>query len=276
MPNKGILYIATGDEYISEAKLSARQTKQAVDYPVTLISDREVSCSAFDTIIVDESPTYSYGDKPRNLKRSPYDKTLFIDTDIYLDTKASELFDLLAQIELAAAIDPNEWALRMTDHRPFPDVPMSLPEYNTGVLVFQDTPAVHALLEDWEEKYSDDHRQDQLAFRAALWEADLIFSVISSNYNCMFDNPLQVTGEVSVLHDFGGLFRGADLNAVESLFARVNRTHYPRLLFHKEDRIIPMPPLEDPALFRVARSIIRDGYLGTVKSVARSILSRIR
>lgn len=227
--SSGIVYIATGKDYIEEAKLSARNTRRHTDLPITLVTDRTVDSDVFDEVRVDPDPSYSFADKPKNLIRSPYEKTLFLDTDVYLLDPVPELFDLLERTEVATTIDPNEWELRYDEDNAFDDIPQSYPLFQTGVIAYRDTNAVTDLFETWEELHSDaDMRSDQSSFRAAAYETKVNHTVLSNLYNCLIGWPMQVTGDVKIIHDSDYV---DDLETLDRIGARMNATDNPRLLY---------------------------------------------
>lgn len=199
----GILYIATGEEYINQAVKSAEWLIKVMDYPVAIIADRQVQHDVFDHVIIDSEPTNTYIDKARNLSMSPFEKTVFIDTDAYVLRDISELFELLDGFDLAAAVDPNEAALRYRGLRYFECLPDSVPEYNTGVLVYKKSDEMQRFLRSWVNEYSEHHHTDQVSFRKALFESSIEFTALSSLYNCLLNYPMQVTGEVKIVHDVG-------------------------------------------------------------------------
>lgn len=232
---RGILYIATGAAYIEEAKRSAQQVKSVSDIPIAIVSDEPVDSPWFDHEIVDENPQYDYLDKPRNLLKSPFEKTIFLDTDAYVLDTLDELFHLLDEIELAAVADPNEYMLRYKGDVEFPNIPDSAPEYNTGVLAYKQTTGVQDCFETWMSLCEAEQRNDQAAFRAALYSTELNFSSLSPIYNCLLGWPMQVIGPVKVIHDSRGLVGTVvDLSDVER---RVNRTTKTRILYNYGDRV---------------------------------------
>ena len=60
----------------------------------------------FEQVITIEDPQYSYVDKVNAMPLSPYNRTLFLDTDTYVYASLEHLFVLLDRFELAAAHDP--------------------------------------------------------------------------------------------------------------------------------------------------------------------------
>jgi hypothetical protein len=284
MDEKGILYVGTGEEYRDGAKNSAKHVQTVVDCPIALVTDRGVPAGPFDEVIVDPDPQYSYVDKPRNLGRSPFSQTLFIDTDVYIVKGVDNLFEALEYVDLAAVVDPNEDALRLMNKRYYEDLPESIPEYNTGVVLYSRRAIEAGFFESWVENHSELHYQDQISFRRTLAESNIQFSPLSNVYNCLIDWPMQVTGEVKILHDIS---RKLDEDNVGEVTRRINRTTGPRLLYSGHDRIVyplsePGDALADlwwryhPLKFRAfdlftrgLRSLRRDGVVPTLRKALK-------
>ncbi len=100
---RGILYIATEDQFAQEAAVSARSAKNSMDVDITLVTDKQRTIDVFDTIITIEKPNYGFIDKIYGMMESPYDETLYLDTDTHIGSDISGLFDLLGRFDLAGA-----------------------------------------------------------------------------------------------------------------------------------------------------------------------------
>ena len=76
---KGIIYAASGADYIKEAAVSANSVKKAMPgVPITIYSDSTKDLpSVFDYSYELRPITHSYEDKIVALNGSPFDKTLF-------------------------------------------------------------------------------------------------------------------------------------------------------------------------------------------------------
>ncbi|WP_424008774.1 hypothetical protein [Haloferax denitrificans] len=234
--NQGIVYIGTDEEYINNATFSARITKRAMDVPITLVSDREVTDDVFDDVVIDKSPQRSFSDKPRNLLRTPYEKTLYLDTDVFLLRDISEIFDVLDQFDVAAAVDPNEWELRYDCRVDYGEIPESFPIYQTGVLAFRKGDAITELFNHWKKIHMQERiKRDQASFRIAMYESNARMTALSSVYNCLLGWPMQVTGEVKVVHDTLGMIN--DYSDVESVDAALNDSTSPRILYNIGDEV---------------------------------------
>lgn len=228
--NKGFLYIATGEQYIEEAKLSARVTKHHMDLPITVISDRDIDSSYIDKVIIDESPDRSFFDKPRNLLKSPYDKTIYMDGDVFLLQPVPELFDLLDSVDLATAIDPNEYELRYMDNVDFGDVPESVPLFQTGVIPYNQNEQCEEFINNWIKIHQNSTaRRDQTSFRMAINGANINHTALSTLYNCLIEWPMQVTGNVKIIH---GHLDQVTTQDIEEIGSRMNVTEKPRIFYH--------------------------------------------
>jgi len=225
----GIVYIATGEEYIKDAIESAKNTRKHTELPIALISDRNVDDDLFSEVIIDQEPHHSFIDKPRNLMKTPFDKSLFLDTDVYLMKDVPELFDILDTFDIATTIDPNEWELRYDRDRAFEEIPESFPLFQTGVIPYRSNENISKFIDKWLMLHEEnDVRSDQSSFRAALYETDIKHTTLSDLYNCLLGWPMQVTGEVKIVHDSDHI---DNLSKLDAIVRRVNETDEPRIFF---------------------------------------------
>ncbi len=186
--SRGIIYIATGRTFIDEALISLKSVKkQMPDVPVSLFSDVEELVSSppagVDSVILLENVTRSCRDKIRPLAISPYDRTIFLDTDTFLCRPVYDLFEMLDRFDIALAQAPDRYQYNL------PDLPDCFTELNSGVIAFRKTPTVVDLLKRWEETYNrmlgqdDDSYRDQHSLREALYRSKVHFFVLPPEYN---------------------------------------------------------------------------------------------
>jgi hypothetical protein len=227
----GVFYAASGQEYIEEAVQSAKSVKRHTSLPTALCTGEEVSHPAFDQVIESSSGTSDpYEQKVERLRCSPFEKTLFLDTDTYVCRDISDLFGLLDPFELAAAHAPYRHYHPKKDYPS--DHPLSFPELNTGVLLLDTgSERIDRFLKDWLRLHRDMNDRegetrkklpDQFSFREVVYESDLRFTVLTPEYNCRFIFPVYVQGPVRILHG-----RHSDLSTVERV---ANRRTGPRVL----------------------------------------------
>lgn len=263
MVSTGVLYIAIGPEYLREAKVSAESLRVCMpDVSVALITDQAVNDDRFDRVIAEDSLPDDYGSTdPVGSPDlwpdvSPFERTIFLDTDTYVHSNISELFGVLDESDLAAAVAPNQNTVK--------GVPEACVEYNTGVISFRSTDRVNAFFEEWRQQYEAWKTERGLArnqpsFTKTLYESDLTICPLATRYNCKSHFPGYLTGEVKVIH---GRRHSASLQTVaEALNAtHEKRVHRPRSYFSKGSPIRIYEGL--PLRYRVEKSI--DHYAGLV------------
>lgn len=170
---------------MEETILSARSLRTHMpDIPVVLHTDLpdQAPKDLFQDVRLIPQPTHSFQDKIAPLLDSPFRKTIFLDTDTFIASSFSDVFDLLDRFDIAAAHAP------MRTDAPFA-TPNVFAELNTGVIAYRMNAEVKACFRLWETLYKEQlARQgrvghDQPGFRQALWESDIRFYVLPSEYN---------------------------------------------------------------------------------------------
>jgi hypothetical protein len=249
--DQGLLYLAKGETFVAEAVRSARRASTVMpDHPVTLVADREPDADCFDDVVLDTTP-FEKRDKPRALLQTPYDRTIYLDTDTYLADSVAGLYDLLG--EFGVGVRRNRDQAHVPDDSP---LPRSFPEFNCGVIAYETNDPVTAMLRDWEERCLPTHEFDQRSFREALFHSDVRFTCIPNRFNCMYRYDNVVDGPVKVFH---GPLVDRERNSVPlpEAVAKLNDSHDFRLYYAWRGRLFvdPAPPIWTKA-YRTAR---RDG-----------------
>lgn len=123
-----------------------------------------------------------------------------------------ELFDVLAQFDIAAAIAPQLFhpeAVRSGLYDALPKVSMAVPEWNTGLLVVRQSKAVQAFLENWRRLFDQSIRRgfmmDQPSFRSAIASSGLRIATLANIYNIRANVEQTIRGKVRILHAHGDL-----------------------------------------------------------------------
>lgn len=222
MSSQGILYIATGAPYLEEARKSARSVRRHhADIQIAIATDQDVGPDAdFDVVlpvcnqsIPNQEDRYltldrvAYYRKIRPLLDSPFEKTLFLDSDTYVAAPLEELFVLLDQFDLlvtpAHVIRDYEFE---EDAAPFSQIPAAFGYFNTGLVAFRRNAAGTAFLQQWMENYTNHTAQhtvnDQPAFRLTLYQGVASFHVLPAHYNIISWVPFIVPagGHIVMLH----------------------------------------------------------------------------
>ena len=205
---KGVLYIASGNKFVEEAKISAASLKEkSPDLHTTLFTDRKIRFRSFDEVRVIDNPSYSFADKVSHIYESPYEKTLFLDTDTYICSDITELFSLLDHFDMAAAHD------HFYKTRKDADVPSSFADTNTGLILFKKSLSVEVFFEKWKMLYDNDAKegihfiegrkawgvQNQPSFRRALYESDIKITALPYEFNYRL-YPRHIYGTVHIIH----------------------------------------------------------------------------
>lgn len=196
----GFLYIATGEEFVKEARLSAQTVdEQHPHIPICLITDSEVTDPVFDQVQILDNPEFGFEDQILNLADTPFDRTIYLDSDIYADDSVEDLFEILNQIDVALAYSQSREAWSIAG------VPEAYPEYNSGVMAYRLTDQFQKFLSRWEDIYftgkkGEETMRNQPSLRKALYESEVRIATLTPEYNCMFRYPGHVVGKVKLFH----------------------------------------------------------------------------
>lgn len=200
--NKGVLFVATGDKYVRSATRCARSIKKhSPDLPIHLFTD-ELNAARlegsndhpFSAIAVIPNPNRR--SKVEYMSKTPFERTLFLDSDTDVVTDIREMFDLLDRFDIALAHAPkrNEhknqvfWKVRL---------PSSFPQFNSGVVLYQKNDKVLQLLAKWQEDYINaGFKIDQITLREALWQSDVLLATLPPEYNVRYGKYKYVWNEL--------------------------------------------------------------------------------
>ena len=120
------------------------------------------------------------------LSKTPFDQTLYLDTDTAFNTDIRDMFRVLERFDIAVCHahrrnDPTRlgaWRINL---------PQAFPQYNTGVMLYRKTPQVIRFLEDWSCYFKEaGFEQDQMTFRELLWLSDLRMATLPPEYNVRY------------------------------------------------------------------------------------------
>ena len=218
----GLLYIALGASYLDEARRSAASAKVANPGLATaVVTDQAIEADAdFDHVLAHEAPALSgderflardrtaYFLKILPLLRSPFERTIFLDTDTWVSGDLGPAFELMSRFDLLVtpAHIVRDYAFER-DEAPFSEVPDAFGYFNSGFFGFRRGEATRGFIEVWQSLYEGETRRftvnDQPALRLALWrERQASFHVLPTAYNIVSWAPFVVPGggRVVVLH----------------------------------------------------------------------------
>jgi hypothetical protein len=193
METQGILFIATGKKYVQAAIRAARTVrKYSPGLDIHLFTDvSNYDDFRFETLPEPFTSVGKIGDPhPRSkvdfMAQTPYDRTLYLDTDTALNADIRGMFRLLDRFDVAMTHAHRRGSNRLRRWRA--SLPSAFPEFNTGVVLFRKTPAVLAFLKEWWNSYKETNHldNDQTTQRELLWLSDLRIATLPPEYNVRF------------------------------------------------------------------------------------------
>ena len=139
---RGVIYVvydATGTNKFYNECLYSIQTlkKHNPNLPVTVFSDINIKNDLIDNIVLIPRNKVSLRCKTNYMYQSPYDKTLFLDTDTYINHNLDDMFVILDKYDMALAHDfsrkRNYVAAAIPEYNA---LPYAFSEFNTGVFLY--------------------------------------------------------------------------------------------------------------------------------------------
>jgi hypothetical protein len=187
----GIHYVATGERHLKEAVTSALSARRVMpEIPIALFTDMEDHplTKNFDYVAKVQTASHSFHDVVEPLLRSPFVKTLHLDTDTYICGDCREVFEALDHFEFAGVHDPYRSDLKVET------LPTSMPTINGGVLAYKLTPAVRDLLANWsqihKEKFAAHTKQNQPSLRETVYKSSARILILPPEYNLRTWHPV--------------------------------------------------------------------------------------
>lgn len=193
----GVLYYAVGKQFMDEAVISARSVRAAMPgLPLAIFTGEPVPDGMFDMRYELDPSLGVKAQKMAVLRRSPFERTLYLDTDTFMVEPAPELFEVLDKFDMALVISslnslPDGWG----------DVPSCFPVLNCGVIAFRASDTTGKLLENWQRLHAEaGGGRDQPPFRKALYASRVRWVTMTNCYNFKIEFPQAVTRSVKILH----------------------------------------------------------------------------
>ncbi|MDY6803998.1 MAG: hypothetical protein SXA11_09360 [Cyanobacteriota bacterium] len=215
----GFIYVASGEKFITEAIDSATSLRKFMpEAEITLITDNEAELKHkcfnqvvyLSTDLVAVAPTHrGYYQKIKGLSASPYEKTLFVDTDTQFADSVWELFSLLKDYDFAIASAPYKAkipSMSLIEFKQKYQQKNYLPALNTGVICYQKSSKVRQLFQEWEQIFvnnapgNGEYYSDQTVFCQALAKSQVRPMILPTEYNFRIGMPQAVHGRVKIFH----------------------------------------------------------------------------
>lgn len=179
---RGVIYAATGEAYLETARRSARSLrKHCPGLPITLFSDIDDQSGLFDRVVrIDGAHERSKVDA---ICDTPYDETLYLDTDTLIREDISDLFDLLQRFDIAIA-RVVLWQRKAHQQHWKTPMPPAFTEPNTGVVLYRKTEKMQHFLAEYRAAFYDlGSYNDQITMRETIWTSDVHYYVLPEQYN---------------------------------------------------------------------------------------------
>lgn len=187
MANRGVVYVAFGDYYVAEAIHSAESLRRhCPGLPAVLFTDRARPGSPFDEVRVAQIDHIRA--KVDLLTESPFEESLYIDSDTRIVRDIRDVFDVLAKYDVAMTHDFGRKRLTMASRVPeYAEIPYAFGEFNGGVILYRRSEATLGFLGRWQElfhQYKDrTSGWDQATLRVAAWQSDARILVLPPEFN---------------------------------------------------------------------------------------------
>ncbi|MGJ8584326.1 MAG: hypothetical protein ACSHXD_09565 [Marinosulfonomonas sp.] len=212
MTDRGIIYVATGPDYLELARASAislRASNPGLAVDVFTNDPDAPGLEVFDQ--VHPVPVDHDRAKLECMPMSRFERTLFLDCDTLVVGDLGDVWDLLDRFELAMTHDVRR-ASDLVKEGLETSTPYAFPQLNSGVLLYRKSPVTDTFFADWAARFhASDVTRDQIILKDMLWRFDIRFYVLPPEFN---------------------LRRVTELDAWEPLDARVKIIHSHRLLQH--------------------------------------------
>ena len=217
MNRNGFVFVATGPQYHAEVITAIQSLRAAMPSAhVTVVVDSgfpEEEVVVADELLVLEHPHHDFVDKVEGLLQIPYERTIYLDTDIHVCGDLNELFDLLERFDFAYVHAPQRYIRTRNKDGTIaeerwqpPGVPVCFTQPNSGVMAFRNSRAVQKVFRDWLNLYRKQRKsfprpgQDQAALQQALYESRLRTYVLPIEFNLRTNRPATLSTRVRVLH----------------------------------------------------------------------------
>lgn len=180
----GVIFATTGKDYTELAARAAQTLKNnCPSLEVDLFTDQKMHIPVFDRVHQLEDPWRR--SKIDAMAESRFEKTLYLDADLFVIADIRDVFQVLDRFDIALAHDES----RNGGHAQLiwrKQLPNAFPQFNTGVIAFRRTPQVIELFRSWSKAVREnDFKGDQRMMRELLWDGDLRVATLPREYNLM-------------------------------------------------------------------------------------------
>jgi hypothetical protein len=214
----GYLYVVDGDRWVREAIYASTRLRELTNLPIAIIASEpyETLIKFGETTpnvqikVVCELKGSNFASKVIGMRNSPFENSLFMDTDTFVVYNIDTIFNLLNFFDVAMKQEPNFLTNLFPVCDDYKDI---LAEYNTGVILFKKNKMVMDLFQDWEDaisskKFNDDYF-DMPQLRNVLVKGHNQIRIygLHENFNMQGLRSYKVIhGKVAIIHERFGSY----------------------------------------------------------------------
>ena len=180
---RGVVLSATGASYLASAIPTARSIAATnPGLPIDLFADRPCDEPVFARVHRLERDWAH--PKFEALRRSRFERTLYLDCDIRVLAPIDDVFEVLGRFDVAAVHNAYRNARRAVVQHGEP-VPAAFPQVNGGVLGTGSEAGRRLMAEIEADVAASGVEKDQPVIRVHLWRSDLRLAILPEEYNLM-------------------------------------------------------------------------------------------
>jgi hypothetical protein len=146
----GVLFIAFGEPYRREVMHAVRSVREIhPDLPCCVISETKLDDlpSGVAVLVREPEMKYAFRAKPRYLRESPFERTLFLDTDTTIVRPIDGIFRVLDRFDIGLSLLPHYHPQQVK----YPYINTA----NSGVILFRRCQAVTEMFDRWLELFDE-------------------------------------------------------------------------------------------------------------------------
>ncbi len=186
---KGYIFTAFGENFYKECINSVRILKKTTNLPIHLITDQKEISDSEKSLFFSwrYMPNLHVRSKVDYISLSPFNKTIYLDTDIIVVKKIDELFKLLDNFDILATLDTARKRENISKKiKEYNNIPYSFGEVNSGLLCFNKY-AKDKILKKWPSYFYKYMNQsggwDQPSLRILLWKSKASLYILPPEFN---------------------------------------------------------------------------------------------
>ena len=174
---KGYMYISYGKAFTEECLMSIKSLRRHTNLPIALLTDQVIKKPKGVSVLKLIKAKHLRA-KVDYMDQSPFEKTVFLDTDTVIVRNCDDMFDLLDRFDVAIV---NDFARKRKMYGKiipeYGEIPYSFSEANSGVIAFNNSKRTKDFLQLWKKYFYKYKKEsggwDQASFRIALWKSDV-------------------------------------------------------------------------------------------------------